>query len=61
MRSNLPNFSSQCSHLTAFKSHQWWSPSVVVVSGPCDALRAGIEITINLLGHPISMTQHYHE
>jgi len=30
-----------------------------VVGEPCDALRAGIGMTINLPGHPMSGTQHY--
>jgi len=30
-----------------------WSPPVVV-DGPCDALRAGIGMIINLPGHPMS-------
>jgi len=25
----------------------------------CDTMRSGIEMTINLPGHPISVTQHY--
>jgi len=40
------------------KSHQWWSPPVVV-GGPCGALRAGIGMTINLPGYLMSVTQHY--
>jgi len=28
----------------------------VVVGGPCDALRAGIGVTVNLLGHRLSVT-----
>jgi len=38
------------------KSHQWWSPPAMV-GGPC-ALRAGIGMTINLPGHPKSVTRH---
>jgi len=53
MRSNLPDFSSQFSHLTASRSPP------VVVGGPCDAMRSGIGMTINLPGHPMSVTQHY--
>jgi len=59
MRSNLPDFSSQCSHLNAsFKSHQRWSP-LVVVGRLCDAMRSEIGMTITLPGYPMSVIQHY--
>jgi len=38
-------------------ANQRWSPSVV--GGHCNALHARIGMTINLLGHPMSMTEHY--
>jgi len=52
MKSNLTDFSCIWLHL---KSHQRWSP-------PCGdgwTLRAGIEMIINLSGHPMSVTQCY--
>jgi len=58
MRSNLPDFSSQCCIWLHLKSHQRWSPPVLV-GGPCDAMRSWIGMTITLPGHPLSVTQHY--
>jgi len=47
----------QCSHLAVSLSpHQMWSLHVVV-SRLCD-LHAGIGMTINLQGHPMSVIQH---
>jgi len=53
----------QLAHLSVriwlhFKSHQRWSPPVVV-GGPCDAMRSGVRMTITLPGHSMSVTQHY--
>jgi len=44
-------FSSQYSHLTAF----YVSPKMVAAFGGVWALRAGIGMTINLPGHPMSV------
>jgi len=57
-KGNLPDFSTQCSHLTAsYVPQKMVAPMVVV--GYCNALHAGIGMTINLPGHPMSVTQQY--
>jgi len=53
MRSNLSDFLSQCSHLTAS-----YVPPVAHCGGGW-ALRAGIGMIINLTGHSMSVTQYY--
>jgi len=50
--------------ISVFASDRILSPTnggrpPVVVGGPCNALRAGIEMTINLPGHLMSVTRRY--
>jgi len=51
----LARLSSQCSHLTASQV----PPTAVAPCGGGWALRTEIGMTINLPGHPMSVTQNY--
>jgi len=64
MTTDFPNFQitsitylnvTPCIYTMVNRLHQWWSPPV----GGGLVLRAGIEITVNLPGHPMSVTQCY--